>query len=76
MRSLQDKLPALGIRGTMINRDLINQVAEIIHQNKYLLAGRAFMAAGLSTLLPTLIAITVNMLGFTAEALKVYSRAG
>jgi hypothetical protein len=68
-RSLQDQIPALGTRGTMITKELINQVKEIIRQNQILLlvlAGSALtMAAGFPTLLPTLIAITVNILGFT-----------
>jgi hypothetical protein len=66
VRSLQDQIPALGTRGTIITKEVINQVASIIRQNRILLAGSTFMAAGLLTLLPTVIAITVNILGFTA----------
>jgi hypothetical protein len=65
LRSIHAQIPALGIRGTVITRELINQVTEIMRQNRMLLAGTV-LAAGLLTLLPTLVAITVNIVGFTA----------
>jgi hypothetical protein len=52
--------------GTMITDELVNQVREIIDKNLILLAGSTIMAAGVSTLLPTLIIVAVNTLGFTS----------
>ena len=65
VRYLQDQIPGLGST-MMITARLLNQVRDIIRKNLYLLAGNTFMAAGLLTLLPTLIVTTVNILGFTA----------
>ena len=42
VRSLQDQISALGTRGTIIIKELINQVAEIIRQKQNLVAGITF----------------------------------
>ena len=64
VESLQE-IPGLGL-GTIITQELVNQVKKIIDKNLILLAGSTLMAAGVSTLLPTLIVLAVNTLGFTS----------
>ena len=68
LQTLTDKIPALGIiiKGAELTRELIDQVTEVIRKNISLLAGSTFITAGFLTLLPTLITVTVNALGFTA----------
>lgn len=63
-QSLQE-IPGLDI-GSIITSELLNQVREIIDKNLILLGGSALMAAGLSTLLQTLVITAVNTLGFTS----------
>lgn len=64
VRLLQE-IPGLGL-GTMITVELVNQVKKIINKNLNLLAGSTLITAGVLTLLPTLILIAVNILGFTS----------
>lgn len=73
VRFLQNQIPTLGARGTdtfklplLRPTELINQleVTGVVQPNLIPLAKRIFMAAGVSTLFPTLSVVSVNLLGF------------
>lgn len=62
---LLPQIPGLGI-GTIITAEVVNRVRDVVGQNLYLL-GSAVVTTGLLNLLPTLIVIAINAIGFTAE---------
>lgn len=62
---LQDQIPGLG-RGAVVTAQLFRQIKQILSKNLSLIVGGTFLTAGFLTLLPSLLVVAVNALGFTA----------
>ncbi|KAF8147567.1 hypothetical protein B0H34DRAFT_795430 [Crassisporium funariophilum] len=72
-RLIHDQIPSVA-NGMVVTREIVDRVMEIVKKNLVWLGG-GFLTAGLLALLPSLLIVTINAIGFTSSGVLAGSLA-
>ncbi|KAJ3514675.1 hypothetical protein NLJ89_g2242 [Agrocybe chaxingu] len=65
MRLLHDRLPGVALAGA-ITMEVVHRAIDVLKKHILSILGTGFLTAALATLLPSLLVVAVNAIGFTA----------